>query len=153
MNKFKEKMTLNPLMTFLILILITIILSGFLNLVGFEASYNRIDVNTGEYTLTSESVESLFSLSGLKYIFSSTVSNFTSFTPLSMMIIVLIGIGIMEKSGFLKTTFTILTKYCKKNTITFCLVLFSILFSIMGDIGYVIMIPLAALLRSEEHTS
>ncbi len=148
MNKFKEKITLNPVMTFLILILVTILLSGFLNLIGFEATYNKIDLETGEYIVTSESVESLLSLSGIKYIFTSTVSNFTAFTPLSMLIIVLIGIGIMEKSGFIKTTFTILTKYCKKYTITFWLVFISILMSICGDLGYVIMLPLAALMFS-----
>ncbi len=148
MNKFKERITLNPVMTFIILILITIVLSGFLNLIGFEATYNKIDLTTGEYIATSESVESLLSLRGIKYIFSSTVSNFTAFTPLSTLIIVLIGIGIMEKSGFLKTSFTILTKYCKKYTITFWIVFISVLMSIAGDIGYVIMIPLAALLFS-----
>ena len=148
MNKFKERITLNPVMTFLILILLTIVLSGFLNLIGFEATYNKIDITTGEYIVTSESVESLFSLSGIKYIFTSTVSNFTTFTPLSMLIITLIGIGIMEKSGFLKTAFTILTKFCKKYTITFWIVLISVLMSIAGDIGYVIMIPLAALMFS-----
>lgn len=146
MNKFKEKTTLNPVMTFLILILLTILLSGFLRLIGFEATYNKIDITTGEYIATSESVESLFSLSGIKYIFTSTVSNFTSFTPLSSLIIILIGIGIMEKSGFIKTTFTILTKYCKKYTITFWLVLLSVLLSISGDLGYVVMIPIAALM-------
>ena len=146
MNKFKEKMSLNPVMTFIILIFATILLSGFLHLIGFEATYNRIDTTTGEYIATSESVESLLNLSGVKYIFTSTVSYFTSFTPLSTLIIVLIGIGIMEKSGFIKTTFTILTKYFKKNTITFALVFTSIMFSIMGDIGYVVLIPLAALL-------
>lgn len=148
MNKFKEKITLNPVMTFIILILATILLSGFLSLIGFEATYNKIDLETGEYVVTSESVESLLSLSGIKYIFTSTVSNFTAFTPLSMLIIILIGIGIMEKSGFIKTTFTILTKYCKKYTITFWLVFISILMSISGDLGYAIMIPLAALMFS-----
>jgi len=146
MNKFKEKMSLNPVMAFLILILFVIILSGFLNLIGFEATYNKIDVNTGEYTVVSESVESLFSLSGLKYIYTTTTSNFMSFTPLSSLIIILVGIGIMEKSGFIKTTFTILTKYFKKYTITFWIVFISVIFSIAGDIGYVIMIPLSALL-------
>ena len=148
MNKFKEKITLNPVMTFLILILLTIVLSGFLNLIGFEATYDKINIETGEYIATSESVESLLSLSGIKYIFTSTVSNFTAFTPLSMLIIVLIGIGIMEKSGFIKTTFTILTKYCKKYTITFWLVFLSVLMSITGDLGYVIMLPLSALMFS-----
>jgi len=148
MNKFKGLKALNPLMTFLILILFVILLSGFLHLVGFEATYNKINVETGEYVVTSESVDSLFSLSGIKYIFTTTVSNFTAFTPLSMIIIILIGIGIMEKSGFIKTTFTILTKYCKKYTITFWLILISVLLSIAGDIGYVVMIPIAALLFS-----
>ena len=69
MNKFKEKITLNPVLTFLILIFATILLSGFLNLIGFEATYNKIDLTTGEYVATSESVESLMSLSGIKYIF------------------------------------------------------------------------------------
>lgn len=146
MNKLKQKMTLNPAMTFIILILITILLSAFLNLIGFEATYDKINVNTGETIATSESVVNLLSLSGIKYIFTSTVSNFTSFTPLSTIIIVLIGIGIMEKSGFMKTTFTILTKYCKKYTITFWLVLMSIVFSIMGNIGYAVMIPITALI-------
>ncbi len=145
MNRLK-KIKLNPVMTFILLILITIILSGFLNLIGFEATYNKINIDTGEYTVVSESVESLLNLRGIKYIFSTTVSNFTAFTPLSMLIITLIGIGIMEKSGFLKTVFTILTKFCKKYTITFWLVFISIIFSIAGDIGYVIMIPLTALL-------
>jgi aminobenzoyl-glutamate transport protein len=146
MNKFKERMTLNPVMAIIFLIAFTIILSGFLNLLGFEGTYNKIDLNTKEYIVTSESVESLFNLHGLKYIFSSTVSNFTAFTPLSTIIIILIGIGILEKSGFIKTTFTILTKFCKKYTITFWLVFISMIFSIMGDIGYAIMIPLAALI-------
>ena len=97
MNKFKDKMALNPVMTFLILILITVLASSFLNLIGFVATYNKIDVTTGEMVATSETVESLFSLSGIKYIFTSTVSNFTAFTPLSNLIIILIGIGIMEK--------------------------------------------------------
>ena len=148
MNKFKEKITLNPVLTFLVLILATILLSGFLNLIGFEATYNKIDLTTGEYVATSESVESLLNLSGIKYIFTSTVSNFTAFTPLSTLIIILIGIGIMEKSGFLKTTFTILTKFCKRYTITFWLVFLSVVLSIMGDIGYAVMIPLAALMFS-----
>ena len=146
MNKIREKMTLNPVMTILFLIAFTIVLSGFLALIGFEGTYSKIDLNTKEYIVTSESVESLFNLHGLKYIFSSTVSNFTAFTPLSTIIIILIGIGILEKSGFIKTAFTILTKYCKKYTVTFWLIFISMIFSITGDIGYAIMIPISALI-------
>ncbi len=146
MDKLKNKLVLNPIMTFSILILITIILSGFLSLIGFESTYYKINPNTNEYETVLVTVESLFSLSGIKYIFTSTVSNFATFAPLSMLIIILIGIGIMEKSGFLKTIFTLWTKNINKNTITFVLVLIGILSSIIGDLSYIILIPLSALL-------
>ena len=145
-RKIKDKITLHPIMTFIILMILVIVASGILSLLGFESTYNVYNSTTKEYTSTLVSVFNLFSLSGLKYIFTSTVSNFVAFTPLSMLIIILIGIGIMEKSGFLKTAFTLLSKFCKKNTVTFVLVLISILSSIMGDLGYVILIPISALL-------
>ncbi len=146
MNKLKEKMTLNPIMTFIILIFITIVVSGFLSLIGFEATYYRLNPNSQEYERVLVTVESLFSLSGVKYIFSSTVANFVSFTPLSMLIITLIGIGIMEKSGFLKSAFALATHRLQKNTITFILVFISVICSLFGDLGYVVVIPISALL-------
>src|SRR5574344_1386832 len=141
-----NKIKLHPIMTFLILIVSTIIISGILSLFGLEATYKTVNTVTGNYDQTLVTVESLFNLSGLKYIFSSTVSNFSAFTPLSMLIIILIGIGIMEKSGFLKTAFTMLTQRTQKRTITFILVFICVLLSIGGDLGYVIMIPISALL-------
>jgi aminobenzoyl-glutamate transport protein len=140
MSKLSEKIKLHPIMTFLVLIVLTILLSGILSALGLEATYKKVNTVTGSYDQTLVTVESLFSLSGLKYIFSSTVTNFASFTPLSMLVIILIGIGIMEKSGFLKTAFTALTQKCQKKTITFILVLVCLLLSIGGDLGYVIMI-------------
>ncbi len=148
-SRLKEKITLDPIMALLILIVITIVISGFLNLLGVQVTYNTIanDV-TLEYTEGLATVESLFSLSGLKYIFTTTVANFVSFTPLSSLIIILIGIGVMEKSGFLKTAVTLLTKRVKKKTVTFFIVLICLLSSMMGNLPYVVMIPLSALIFS-----
>ena len=148
MKKIKEKMTLHPVMAIMFLILVTIILSGILSLIGYEATYNKVDPNTLKYTSELVSVENLFSLAGIKHIFSTTVSHFVSFVPLSSLIIILIGLGVMEKSGFLKTVFTLLTKNAKKYTVTFVLVLISILASIIGDLSYIIIIPISALLFS-----
>src|SRR5574344_1285857 len=122
MSKISEKIKLHPIMTIMLLIISVIILSGILSFFGLEATYKKVNVVTGSYDQTLVTVESLFNLSGLKYIFSSTVANFASFTPLSMLIIVLIGISIMEKSGFLKTSFTYLTQKCQRKTITFIIV-------------------------------
>lgn len=144
--KFKEKMTLHPIMTLLIMIIITIVISGFLALLETQVAYSKINANYLEYISTSVSIKSLFSLSGLKYIFTNTVANFVAFTPLSSLIIILIGIGVMEKSGFLKTAITLLTKKASKNKVTFVLVLISVIASIIGDLSFIILIPLSALL-------
>lgn len=148
MKKIKEKMTLHPVMAIIFLIFITIVLSGVFSVLGVQATYNKINPNVLKYTSEIVSVENLFSLSGIKYIFSNTVSHFVSFVPLSSLIIILIGLGVMEKSGFLKTIFTLLTKNAKKYTVTFVLVLISILSSIIGDLSYIIIIPISALLFS-----
>ena len=148
MKKIKktEKIGLHPVMFLLILCFIVIVLSGILSFFNIQATYNKVSTLTGDYYVTTESVTSLFSLSGLKYIFTSTVKNFTNFAVLSNLIIILIGIGIMVKSGFLKTVITLLTKKVKKNTVTFVLVFLCIISSIIGDLSFVIFIPLSALL-------
>ncbi len=146
MSKIFKKIKLHPIMTFMILIIGTIILSAILNLFEVGSTYNVVDTATKSYEQKMVTVESLLSLSGFKYIFSSTVSSFVAFTPLSMLIIILIGLGVMEKSNFLKISITLLTQNVKKQTVTFVIALLCILFSLVGDLGYVVMIPISALI-------
>lgn len=149
MKKFKrlrDKILLHPIMTFLLLTAFTVILSGILDVFDVSVTYNKINLKTGGYESTLVTVESLLNLSGIKYIFSNTVANFVSFTPLSMLLIVLIGIGIMDRSGFLDTMFFLLTKRVSKRVVTFVFSLICIISSIAGDLCFVIFIPLAALL-------
>lgn len=145
-NKIKAKIELHPIMSFILLIALTILLSGILSFVGFQGTSKKVSATTYEFKTSIVEVTSLVNLRGLKYIFTSTVSNFASFAPLSSLLIILIGIGVIEKSGFLKTSITLLTKNAKKYTVTYCLVLISILIGIIGDLSYVIMIPLSAIL-------
>lgn len=142
----REKIGLHPVMMLLVLSFATIVISGILRVFNVQATFNKISSVTGDFQVTTEAVNSLFSLSGLKYIFTSTVSNFANYAVLTNLIIILLGIGIMVKSGFLKTIITLMTKKAKKTTVTFVLVLISILASLVGDLSYVILVPLGALL-------
>ena len=145
-KKIRDKIILHPIMSFLILILITIIMSGIFSLFDITATYNAVNTKTNVLEPTMVAVENLFSLRGIKYIFSNTVSNFASFTPLSMLLITLLGIGIMDKTGFLDTLFYVLTRKLRKNVVTFILVFVCLLSSIGGDLFYIILIPISALL-------
>lgn len=142
-NKNRE---LHPLMAYVLLIGVIIILSGFFHLLDGQATYYKINTITYDSLPQTEIIKSLLNLSGLKYIFSSTVSNFANFSILSNLIIILMGISIMDKSGFLQTAITLTTKKLKKKTVTFIFVLLCILSSIFGELSYLIFIPLGALL-------
>ncbi len=143
-QKIKDKLNLHPIMTYLVFIGVIIVLSGFLQLLGIGQEVYKINSTTLEYNQNLVNVKSLFNMSGLKYIFSSAMANFMNFAPLSNFIIILIGLGVMEKSGFLKTAVICLAKKLKKNTVTFLVVFLSVIASIMGDISYIIMLPLSA---------
>lgn len=143
---FKKKFRLSPVMMFIVLTFATVLLSGFLHLLNVQAEYSTVNPVTNQLMNNVVEVKSLLSTTGIRNIVSTTVSSFVNFSPLAMLIIVLIGIGVLERSGYTKTFFTLITRNAKKNTITFLLILLSLIISIVGEIGYVIMLPLGALL-------
>lgn len=143
---FKKKFKLSPIMTFVLLIASTILLSGFLHLVNLQSEYATVSVINNELVNNVVEVKNLFSTSGIKHIVTTAVSGFVNFQPLATLIIVLIGIGVLEKSGFMKTFITLITRNTKKNTITFMLIFICLAFSLLGDIGFVVMLPISALL-------
>ena len=143
---FKKKIKLSPIMMFIILIFGTIVLSGILHLFNVQSEYTTVNKVTNELVNNVVEVKNILSGSGIKHIVTTAVSGFVNFAPLSTLIIVLIGIGILEKTGFMEAFFTILTRNSKRYTITFMLILISLMFSILGDIGFVVMLPIGALL-------
>lgn len=130
---------------------ITLLLSFVLSLLGVQAEYVTVNTFTNALQNNVVQVENMLSIEGIKYIVTSTVNNFVNFEPLAMLIITLIGIGVLEKSGFTRVFFTLITQNFRKNSITFTLVLLSIISSIFGNIGFVIMLPLGALLYKYGH--
>ena len=145
-RRIKNFIVLHPIMSFIFLIFITIVLSGILDFFDASVNYSKLNVKTGSIESTLVTVESLFNLSGVKYIFSHTVQNFVSFTPLSMLLILLIGFSIMEESGFLDTVFFVVTRKVPKFIVTFVFTLLCVLMNLSGDISFIVFIPLGALL-------
>ncbi len=141
-----RKKRFSPIITFIFLTILVIVLSGVLSFFGVQAEYNTVNSVTNEINNNIVEVENLFSGSGLRYIVTNAVSDFVGFAPLSMLIIVLMGIGILESTGFIRTLFTIITQHSRKNILTFFLIFFSILSSLTGDLSFVVMLPIGALL-------
>ena len=148
MNKKKKlkfkKLKLHPISTYLILILITILLSAVLSLFNFQTTYSTVSSVDLSMLQNTVKVENLFSFTGLKYIISNATRNFISFAPLSMFLLMAIGISILDSSGCLDYINKKILFKINNKIITFLIIFIATISTIINDIGYIILIPLAA---------
>ncbi len=140
-----KKFYFHPITVYLILIGLTIILSGILSSLEMQATYDVVNKNTLELESTLVAVENMFSFDGLKFIISNAAKNFLSFGPLSSLIISLIGITIAEATGLIEVFSRKYLKKIPKGTLTFLIILVATISSLINDVGYTILIPLIAL--------
>lgn len=97
---------------------------------------------------TREEVEpfSLMTIRGLHMIITRMVVNFTSFAPLGTVLVALLGIGVMESSGFMATALRKLVLSAPKKLLTFAIVFAGILSNTASEVGYVVLVPLGAMI-------
>lgn len=148
MKNKKNKIKFNgyhPMITYIILTVVVMVVSFLLYSFNLGSSYNLFSLTTLDYSSVTEYVVPLLNLSGLKYVFTNAVTNFANYPALINLVIVLIGLGIMDKSGFLETSVTLLTKKAKKFNVTFALIFICLISSVMGDLAFIIFLPVVSL--------
>ncbi len=141
-----KKFYFHPITVFLFLIFITVILSAILSLFQMQATYNTVNTNTKELEPTLVAVENLLSFDGMKFMISNAAVNFLSFNPLGTLLISLIGLTIAEGTGFIEIFSKRVLKKIPKSTFTFILLFIATISSLINEVGYSILIPLAALI-------
>lgn len=135
----------HPITTFIIMIIAVMILSFILSLLQVQASYSRVNAS-GELESVLVTVENVFNFEGFKYLISNAAKNFVSFTPLSTLIIGLIGLSVAHASGLIDTFIKRVTLKINNKTLTFIIIFVATISSIINEVGYVILIPLSALI-------
>lgn len=83
---------------------------------------------------------------GIQNVIAKAVSNFTGFAPLGTVLVAMIGVGVAERSGLFSAALKALVAGVPSWLITTALVFAGINASIAVDAGYVILIPLGAVL-------
>jgi len=86
----------------------------------------------------------LLSIAGLHRILTQMVPNFTNFAPLGTVLVSLLGIAIAEASGLIGTSLRLLVLSAPKRLLTFVVVFAGVLSNTASEIGYVLLVPLAA---------
>ncbi|BFU60536.1 MULTISPECIES: AbgT family transporter [Rodentibacter] len=91
-------------------------------------------------------VKSLLSQEGLSYMVSSLVKNFTGFAPLGTVLVAMLGVSIAESSGMISAALRGLIVGAPKKLVTFTIVFAAVISNTAAELGYVVLIPLAAMI-------
>ncbi|NRA42054.1 MAG: AbgT family transporter, partial [Pseudomonadales bacterium] len=136
----------NPVLLFLYLSIAVVLLSGIAAF--FELSVNdpRPLGSPGRELSGSISVISLCTLAGLHRILTSLVSNFIQFAPLGTVLVALLGVGIAERSGLISALMRKIIIGAPAKLVTLCIVFAGVISNTAGELGYVVLIPLAAVI-------
>ncbi len=144
--KSKRNIRLHPAIVFLLLTIIVMIVSSVGGILHLETSYNSVNAVTGDITTQVVNINNLFNRTGIQYLISNMINNFINFAPLVNIIVGLIGVGVAYKSGFLNSLFKMIGKVVPRKTLTFIVVLLGVISTMFSEVGYVILIPLSAIL-------
>jgi aminobenzoyl-glutamate transport protein len=111
---------------------------------GIFAQFDIAVVHPG----TGETIEpvSLLSIDGLHRIILEMVTNFTGFAPLGTVFVSMLGIGLAESSGLIGAMLKLLVTSAPKRLLTFVIVFAGVFSNVASEIGYVLLVPLAAII-------
>lgn len=145
-SKSLKRLKFHPALVFLILTLVVMVISSVGGILNLESSYYTVNPVSGDLESQLITINNLFNRTGLQYLVSNFLPNFLNFAPLGTFILGLMGVGVAYKSGFLNTLNKVISRYIPRRFISFIVVLLGVIFSMFADVGYVILIPLAAIL-------
>ncbi len=128
----------HPGTLFALLAGVILVLSWMFSLIGIAAVHPA----------TGELIEpvNLLSKSGLHRILTQMITNFTGFAPLGTVLVAMLGVGVAEGSGLIGTGLRLLVISAPKRLLTFVIVMAGVLSNTASEIGYVLLVPLAAVI-------
>ncbi|MCA9283606.1 MAG: AbgT family transporter [Phycisphaerales bacterium] len=112
-------------------------------MVGWQASYVTRD------GMREVAAKSLLVGDGLRWVWTNAVENFTSFHPLGVVLVTMLGIGVAERSGLIGALLKRVVVITPTSLLAPSFVLVGIMSNMAADAGYVVLPPLAALIYAK----
>lgn len=128
----------DPAALFLILMFVVWVLSALLS----TMSFTEIDPRTGKALVINNQMTG----TAIAAFLSNMVTTFTSFHPLGVVLVALLGVGVAEHTGFINAGLKGLLNFTSPKLLTPMIVFVGILSHTAADAGYVLVIPLAAVI-------
>jgi aminobenzoyl-glutamate transport protein len=128
----------DPALLFLLLLLVVWVASAALS----QFTYEHVDPRTG---LPLE-IRNLLTGTALTAFTANMVSTFVNFHPLGVVLLAMLGIGVADHTGLIRSALRALLNVTSERWLTPMLMLVAILSSVAVDAGYVLVIPLGAVI-------
>lgn len=90
--------------------------------------------------------ENLFSAENIQRLLVEMPQTFASFPPLGLVLVVMLGIGVADKTGLISAALTAFVRSVPGSLLTAAIVFAGVMSSLAVDAGYVVVIPLGAVL-------
>ena len=135
----------HPATIFVILCGIIMVVSHVMAGMGVSVTYDVLDKATGQMVPSIVTVTSLLSKEGIIGMLEGALTNFTGFAPLGTVLVAMLGVGVAEGTGLIGTALRKLVLSTPKTLITVVVVLAGVISNIASDAGYVVLIPLGAI--------
>jgi len=105
-----------------------------------------LDIFPSDYEIKEVRVDvrSLLTIEGIRFIFTSFVSNFAGFTVVATIFVAMLGVGVAEQAGVMAALIRKMVAVTPGAWLTFVIILVGGLSSVATDAGYLILIPLGA---------
>ncbi len=115
--------------------------------IGLSWLFSRLDLAV-VHPATGETVVpvNLLSVEGIHRILTGMVTNFTGFAPLGTVLVAMLGIGVAEGTGLIAAALRLLVTSAPRRLLTFVIVLAGVLSNTASEIGYVLLVPLGAVI-------
>lgn len=136
----------HPVTLFALFALAVVLLSGLLGALDVSVPDPRPEGAAGRAADGMIRVVSLMNAEGLRMIVQNLVTNFTGFVPLGTVLVALLGVGVAEHSGLLGAAIRAMVLKAEKNVVTVAVVFAGVLSNTASEMGYVVLIPLAAVI-------
>ncbi|TVR52326.1 MAG: AbgT family transporter [Puniceicoccaceae bacterium] len=91
-------------------------------------------------------VVNLLTADQIQRMFTTAVDNFVRFPPLGTVLVAMLGIGVAERSGFIRTFLQVLVSAGPPKLISAVVVFAGVMSSMAADVGYVVLTPLGAVI-------
>jgi aminobenzoyl-glutamate transport protein len=89
---------------------------------------------------------SLLTIAGLHRMMTELVTNFTGFAPLGTVLVAMLGIAVAEGSGLIGAGLKLVVLSAPPRLLTLAVVFAGVMSNTGGEVGYVLLIPLAAMM-------